>query len=249
MVINMDFSEFNNILISAVERLRVKLNSQQTEQFYEYMKLLLEWNEKINLTAITKPNEIIIKHFIDSLTINRYIEKGSKVIDIGTGAGFPGIPLKILRDDIEILLLDSLNKRIIFLEEVINKLNLKKVECIHARAEELGQNKNYREKYDVAVSRAVASATVLAEFMLPYVKIGGQCICMKGPKLEEELEQSQNAITILGGRIEAVEKIILPDTDMERNILIIRKETPTENSYPRKMSKIKQSPLRLQFHI
>ena len=239
----MEFAEFSNVLKAELQKLQIELNNEQIEKFYMYMNLLLEWNEKVNLTAITAPNEIITKHFVDSLTINSYIEEGSKVIDIGTGAGFPGIPLKILRDDIEVLLLDSLNKRIIFLEEVINKLNLKKIKFIHARAEELGQDKNYREQYDMAVSRAVASVAVLAEFMLPYVKIGGACICMKGPKLEEELEQSKNAIKILGGRIDKIEKIILPNTDIERNILVIRKDTPTAVEFPRKMSKIKQNPL------
>jgi len=241
----MDFEIFQAILLKETKKLQLKLNTEQIKQFYVYMHLLLEWNEKINLTAITEPNEIIIKHFIDSLTINSYIKEDSKVIDVGTGAGFPGIPLKILREDIECLLLDSSNKKITFLDEVIEKLKLKKIAAIHARAEELGQNKDYREEYDIAVSRAVAPLNILLEYMLPYVKAYGQCICMKGPKLEEELKQSKEAVGILGGEIQEVKRFILSDaeTDMERNILVVQKVKHTDNCYPRKMSKIKQNPL------
>ena len=167
----MDLNEFSNKILNKIKFLNTKLNDFQIIQLFNYMNLLIEWNEKINLTAITNPDEIIIKHFIDSVTINEFIEKNSKIIDIGTGAGFPGIPLKIVREDISITLMDSLNKRIVFLEEIIKKLDLKKVETVHARAEELGNNKLYRQKFDYATSRAVAPLNYLLEYMMPFVKV------------------------------------------------------------------------------
>lgn len=209
------------------------LQEQQLEQFYSYKELLLEWNQKMNLTAIEEEEDIITKHFIDSLSIAKYIPETAKVIDIGTGAGFPGIPLKILKKDISVTLVDSLNKRITFLEEVIQKLSLEKIEAIHARAEELAQKEEYREQYDVVVSRAVAPIHTLLEYMLPYVQIGGRCICMKGPNLLEESKNLDKCLAILGGKIEKIQEIVLPETDIKRNIMLIKKENKTPKKYPR----------------
>ena len=208
------------------------LSDEQLEKFKNYYKLLIEWNEKINLTAITDEEEVITKHFADSLTLLNYIPTDSKVIDIGTGAGFPGIPLKIVKDSLEITLLDSLNKRIVFLEEVIKELKLNNIKAIHGRAEELAHDKNHREKYDIAVCRAVAKLNVLAEYMLPYLRIGGSFICMKGPNIDEEIENSRKAINILGGKIEKIENFELDGN--QRNIIIIKKEKNCPNNFPRK---------------
>lgn len=219
-------------------------NKKQEENFNKYMDLLLEWNEKINLTAITDKDEIILKHFIDSLTIEKYIKDNDKVIDLGTGAGFPGIPLKIKNESIDITLVDSLNKRVNFLNEVIKELNLKNITAIHSRIEDLAHDKNYREKYDVVTSRAVANMSTLVEYMLPFAKIGGICICMKGPNVDEELENAKGAIKKLGGKVEKVESLTLPDSDIERNIVIIKKISQTDKKYPRKAGTPSKDPLK-----
>lgn len=219
------------------------LNNKQIEQFDKYMDLLLEWNEKINLTAITEKNQIILKHFIDSLTISKYIENNSKVIDVGTGAGFPGIPLKIYNNTLNITLLDSLNKRINFLNEVINELQLEKIQAIHSRAEDLARNNNYREKFDYAISRAVANLSTLSEYLLPYVKVNGKCICMKGPNINEEVKNSKQALKRLGGEIIDIKNFTLPESDIERNIIIIKKIKNTDKEFPRKAGIPAKKPL------
>lgn len=229
-----------------VQRLKdfnIKINDEQIKRFMNYMNLLLEWNEKINLTAITQPEEVKLKHFVDSLTVLKYINDDDKVIDIGTGAGFPGIPLKIMNENTKITLLDSLNKRINFLNIVIETLNLRNIQAIHGRAEEIARNKLYREKYDVAVSRAVANLSTLTEYMLPFVKVGGKCICMKGANVNEELERAQNAIKELGGEIERVDNFYLSDNDNERNIIVIKKIKETNPKYPRKAGTPSKEPL------
>lgn len=228
----MEKTNFYKKIAEESEKIGIKLPDEQLNEFYEYMQLLLEWNEKMNLTAITDPEEVIKKHFVDSITIKKYIKEENRLIDVGTGAGFPGIPLKIVDKSIKLTLLDSLNKRINFLNEIIEKLNLKEVNTIHSRAEEYAKNK-VRESYDVAVSRAVADLPILLEYLMPYVKLNGICICMKGPKAQEELERSKKAINILGGKLEKVEKITI-DEEMERNLIIIRKIKDTPNKYPRK---------------
>ena len=239
----MEHSTFNEGLLEKASTMGVRFSVEQMDKFYKYMNLLIEWNEKINLTAIIEPNEIILKHFIDSITILKDIKDGSIVVDVGTGAGFPGIPLSIMNPTLKITLVDSLNKRLIFLQEVINELDLKNVELVHARAEEFGRNKKYREKFDIATSRAVAGLNILAELMLPAVKVGGKCICMKGNNIEEELNNSKKAIKILGGKIEKVETMMLPGTNIERNIVIISKIKETPKLYPRKPGTPQKQPI------
>ena len=239
----MEFNEFKEKMIINVDKLGITLSEIQLKQFYNYMNLLIEWNKKINLTAITEPNEIILKHFVDSLTISKYISDGTRVVDVGTGAGFPGIPLKIYRQDIEITLLDSLQKRINFLDEVIRELNLEKIETIHSRVEDFGKDKKYREKFDIATSRAVANLATLSEYLLPLVKVGGKVISMKGSLIEEELELSKNAIKILGGKVEKVDEFDLPNSDISRNIILINKIKETPNKYPRKAGEPSKKPL------
>ncbi len=212
----------------------MNIDEEKVKKFQKYKDLLLEWNNKINLTAITEENEIILKHFIDSCTILKYIEDNQKIIDIGTGAGFPGIPLKIMNKSLEITLVDSLNKRVNFLNEVINELELENIEGIHARAEDLGRDNNYREKYDVATSRAVANLSTLLEYLMPFVKVNGICICMKGPNIEEELNEAKKAINELSGKLEGVYNFKLPNSDIERNIIIVRKVDKIKLKYPRK---------------
>lgn len=217
------------------------LNDKQIEKFKTYFDLLIEWNNKINLTSIVEENEVITKHFADSLSILKYIENNSKIIDVGTGAGFPGIPLKISNNTLEITLLDSLNKRINFLNLIIEKLNLENIETIHGRAEDFGHDIQYREKYDYAVCRAVAKLNVLAEYMLPYLKVGGTFICMKGPNIEEEIEIAQKALKILGGKIEKIESFELEGN--QRNIIIIKKEKNTPKNFPRKSGVPSKQPI------
>ena len=235
---------FNEKFLEKLNKIQLNVNDEVLNKFCAYMTNLLEWNEKINLTAITDEDDIILKHFIDSLTILEYIPEKSNVIDVGTGAGFPGIPLKIVREDINMTLMDSLNKRITFLNEIINKLGLKKINAIHSRAEELAKIPEHREKYDIAVSRAVANLSTLSEYMIPFVKVGGKCICMKGSNIEEELKTAKNAIKELGGEIEKVINFKLPDSDNERNIIIIKKVRNTKSKYPRKAGMPSKEPLK-----
>ena len=206
------------------------------------MQELLEWNKKINLTAIEDENEIILKHFIDSLTVQKYIKNAQNIIDIGTGAGFPGIPLAIVNEKSNIVLLDSLNKRINFLNNVIQKLELSNVKAIHGRAEDLAKIVQHREKYDIVISRAVAPFNVLLEYMLPFNKVNSYTIAMKGSNIEE-VDISNNALKKLGGKIEKIEKINLPNTDIKRNIIIVRKIEETSKKFPRKAGIPKKEPL------
>ena len=236
----MKIEEFSMKMIEKARKNELVLSEEQISQFYRYMELLIEWNQKMNLTAITEPNEVIEKHFIDSLAIMPYINKETTIIDVGTGAGFPGIPMKIGNSSLKITLLDSLNKRITFLEEIISQLQLKEISAVHGRAEEYIREK--RETFDIAVSRAVAELPTLLEYLLPYVKIGGKCICMKGPKALEEIQKSKKALEILGGKIESIENIKINE-EMERNIIIIQKIKPTPSKYPRKAGKPSKEPI------
>lgn len=239
----MEFEEFKREFEKYLAKMNISLLKEQYGQFYAYMELLIEWNEKMNLTAITDPKEIILKHFVDSLTIAKYVEEGKSIIDMGTGAGFPGIPIKIYRKDVKAVLADSLNKRIKFLDEVIDKLKLENVETIHCRAEELGKNKQYREKFDYATSRAVANLSTLSEYLMPFVKLNGKCIFMKTIEVEEELEKAKKAIKTLGGKIEKVDKFEIPESDLGRSIIIVKKEKITPSKFPRKPGTPAKEPL------
>ncbi len=230
----MEKEEFAKKIQEQANLINIKLENEDIIKFYKYMNMLLEWNENINLTAIIEPNEIISKHFIDCLTINKYINDNDLIVDVGTGAGFPGIPLKIINENIKVTLLDSLNKRINFLNEVIKENDLKNITTTHERVEDFGINEQNREKYDIATSRAVANLSTLVEYLLPLVKVGGRCICMKGNNIKEEVEMAKNAIEKLGGKIIKIEEIKLPKTDIQRNIIIIEKVKKTPNIYPRK---------------
>lgn len=224
--------------------LGVRFCVKQLEQFFEYMELLIEWNEKMNLTAIIEPEEIILKHFIDSITILKDIEDNSRVVDVGTGAGFPGIPLSIMNPTLKITLVDSLNKRLIFLQEVVNKLQLKNVEIVHARAEEFGQNKKYRESFDVATSRAVANLSTLSEYLVPLVKVGGKVVSMKAADAQQEINDAKKAIEVLGGAIEKIDEFNLPQSDIGRTVITIRKQKQTPNKYPRKPGTPSKEPIK-----
>ena len=239
----MEKKEFFEKMQERGQKIDVKFTVEQLTKFYRYMELLIEWNEKMNLTAIIEPNEIIDKHFIDSLTILKYIKENESIVDIGTGAGFPGIPIKIMLNNNRIVLVDSLNKRLLFLQEVIKELNLKNIEMIHSRAEDFGQNKNYRECFDIATSRAVANLSTLSEYLVPLVKVKGKCICMKAGNSDEEINQAKKAINILGGNIKQIEKFIIPLTDIERTIIVIDKRQKTTNVYPRKAGLPAKEPL------
>ncbi len=240
----MNIDSFKEKMSSYGSKIGIVFNDEQLNMFYEYMNLLLEWNEKINLTAITEPEEVILKHFIDSLTINKYIYENKSIADVGTGAGFPGIPLKIYRKDLKVILVDSLNKRINFLNEVISKLKLDNIETVHSRIEDFGKDKKYREKFDYVTARAVANLSVLSEYLIPIAKVNGNCICMKGSNVQDELISGKNAISILGGNIKFVDKFVLPNSDIERNVIVIDKVKNTLSKYPRKAGVPAKEPLK-----
>ena len=238
----MSFEEFKSFFKE--ELLKNNLNAEiDYESFYKYMKEILEWNDKINLTAIKDEKEFIVKHFVDSLTISSLVKDTDSVIDVGTGAGFPGIPLKITHKDLEICLLDSVNKKIMVLNDIIEKLSLNNVETIHSRVEDIAHMELYREQFDIATSRAVSNLTTLSEYLLPLVKVGGRVICMKGPNYEEEVNESKNAIKILGGKIEKVISLNI-DEELERNIIIINKIKKTPGKYPRNSGLPLKKPLK-----
>ncbi len=236
--------EMKDYLVKNLAEMGIELTEIQLEQFNKYYELLIEWNKKINLTRITEPEEVAVKHFADSLSLLDCYEipQGAKVIDVGTGAGFPGIPLKIACPDIKLTLLDSLNKRLIFLEEVCDSLGIE-ADIVHLRAEEGGRKPQLRENFDIAVSRAVARLNVLSEYCLPYVKKGGDFIAMKGPDPQEEISEGEIAIEKLGGKIDQVVEFYLPD-DSGRTIVIVGKDKNTPKQYPRQGTKIKDKPIR-----
>lgn len=231
------------LLTDGVKEYGISLDDRQISQMFKYKDLLLEWNEKINLTAIEEDRDVIIKHYIDSLSICPLIDNPeSWLIDIGTGAGFPGIPVKVAFKSTNVVLLDSLDKRVRFLKEVIQNLDLNGIEALHGRAEDYGICKEHREKYDIAVARAVGALPVLLEYCLPFVKTNGIFIAMKGSSIEE-IDQSKKALEILGGEIVDIKETILPFSDIKRNIIVVKKLRQTPTKYPRKAGKPSKEPL------
>ena len=231
-------------LVSALKDFKIILSEEQLEQLQIYYELLVDWNKKMNLTAITEPSDVAVKHFADSLTAFNYLDlpENAKVIDVGTGAGFPGMVMKIARPDLQITLLDSLQTRLTFLDKVLCELGLS-AELIHGRAEDSAQYIDLRETFDLAVSRAVARLNVLSEYCLPFVRLSGSFVAMKGPEASEEINSAKRAIRILGGKISGVKEFELPMNGGGRTIVMIEKNTPTPDKYPRSSSKIKSNPL------
>jgi 16S rRNA (guanine(527)-N(7))-methyltransferase GidB len=269
--------EYFNIMHTASSDVNLTFNEEIYNKFMQYKDMIKYWNEKINLTAIVEDEQMVKKHFIDCIKIFKFspLKEAKSIIDIGTGAGFPGIPikimkldinvilldslnkrinflndvinkieLKIMKPDINVILLDSLNKRINFLNDVINKIELKNISTIHGRAEDFSRKVEYREKSDVAVSRAVANLAVLSELCIPYVKVGGYFVAMKGPSVDEEIKDGKNAVSILGGKIEDIIKIEIEDSDLNHNLVVIKKFKETPKVYPRKAGTAVKNPLR-----
>lgn len=238
--------KFYDLMCKCAKDVDLELSKDQYEKFIKYMRLLQEWNEKINLTAIVEDEEIIKKHFIDCIKAFKREEfKTAKtLIDVGTGAGFPGLPIAIMRSDLNITLLDSLNKRINFLNTVISELGLSNVNTIHSRAEDGARDKNLREKFDIATSRAVANMSVLSEFCLPYVRIGGNFIALKGPAVDQEINESKNAFKILGGELIDICEVTIEDTELKHNLVVVKKVKECAKTYPRKAGSIVKKPLK-----
>ncbi len=238
--------DFYDLMSKSAEDVDLQFSKEQYEKFVIYMKLLQEWNEKINLTAIVDDEEIIKKHFIDSMKAFKRDEfkKAGTLIDVGTGAGFPGLPIAIMRGDISVTLLDSLNKRINFLNTVINELGLSNITTIHSRAEDGARDKRLREKFDIATSRAVANMSVLSEFCLPYVKVGGNFIALKGPSVDQEIKESMAAINILGGEFVDICEVSIEGTELRHNLVVVKKIKECSKTYPRKAGLITKNPLK-----
>ena len=235
----------NDPLRDSLDKLKIQYNDEQIEQFRSYYELLTEWNKKINLTAITGYEDVVRKHFIDSILICSLLDlnKDIRIIDVGTGAGFPGIPIKILNPDCRIVLLDSLNKRVRFLETVVDELGLDNVECIHGRAEDVSREKKYRASFDLSVSRAVANLSTLCEYCIPFLKKGGMFVSYKSDKADDEINGSENAVRTLGSEITSVKEITLPETDIVRKFVMITNIKQVSNIYPRKAGIPAKDPL------
>jgi 16S rRNA (guanine527-N7)-methyltransferase len=236
---------FRDVLAQVADEYSLSLTSEQLTSFTTYFEMLLEWNQKINLTAITDPTEVAVKHMVDSLSCydDEIFKQGARIIDVGTGAGFPGLPLKIFRPDLKLTLFDSLNKRILFLKAVAEQLGINDIEFVHSRAEDGGKNKRFREQYDIAVSRAVARLNVLSEFCLPFVAVGGFFIALKGSQYNQEIKESTGALRQLGGEITKIENVKLPGLDDVRAVVYIKKIKRTLPSYPRRPGAVEKNPL------
>lgn len=237
--------KINDYILQATENFKFKFNETQILQLKAYYNLLVEWNEKMNLTAITDAHDVAVKHFADSVSVLNYVDipYNSRLIDVGTGAGFPGVVLKIARPDIKLTLLDSLNKRLVFLQNVLDEINLS-ADLIHSRAEDGARDTNLRESFDYAVSRAVANMNVLCEYCLPYVRIGGRFLAFKGREAESEISSAKSAINTLGGKLINTYKFSLPFDGGDRTIVEVNKIAATPQKYPRNSGKIKSSPLK-----
>lgn len=237
--------KFFDLMKEAANEVGLELTEVQYDQFIKYMRLLQEWNEKINLTAITEDEEVIKKHFIDCIKAFKSdaIKNARNIIDVGTGAGFPGLPIAIMNPNVEVTLLDSLNKRINYLNIVVRELGLKNVTTIHSRAEDGARKQELREKFDVATSRAVANMAVLSEFCMPYVRKGGYFVALKGPSIDEELKNAGNATKTLGGELKGIIEVSIEETDLKHNIVEVEKIKPCPKTYPRKAGTITKKPL------
>ena len=238
--------KYFELMKNACDSVEMNFDEDKYNKFITYKNLLQEWNEKINLTAITEDEEVIKKHFIDCIKAfsENQFKEAKTLIDVGTGAGFPGLPIAIMKEDLNITLLDSLNKRVNFLNIVKNSLNLTNVTTIHSRAEDGARNKELREKLDIATSRAVANMAVLSEFCLPYVKVGGYFIALKGPAITDELNDAKNAIGTLGGKLIEVIEVSVEGTDLKHNLVVIKKVKETPKTYPRKAGSITKKPIK-----
>ena len=233
--------------VQELSKRNFKLNEKQINQFNQYFTSLIEANQHVNLTRITEENDVYLKHFFDSVTplfmFDELFRLGSEVCDVGAGAGFPSIPLKIIKPEIKVTIVDSLGKRLTFLQELVDKLDLKDVTLVHGRAEDVGQNKQYREQFDLVTARAVANMAVLSEYCLPLVKKDGNFIALKGPKADDELKDSQKAITTLGGKVSEVEELQLPYSDEERTLILVQKVKMTPKKYPRQAGTPHRKPI------
>lgn len=235
-------SSMKELIYKSAERFRLNISDDQAEKLEKYAEILLDWNQKMNLTAVTEPENIVLKHFIDSILGAKHLLQGASLCDVGTGAGFPGLPLKIFRSDLRLTLMDSLNKRVRFLEEVVRGLSIDGVEAIHIRAEDAGKSPIYREKFDVVTARAVAKLNTLCEYALPLVRVGGFFLAYKG-SCAEEIALSERAIRVLGGKIAEIEEFNLSDEADKRTLVKIEKISPTPKQYPRGKNKERLDPI------
>lgn len=239
----MELKEFKEIFINESKDLNLEIKDKQLELFYQYMNGIIDWNDKINVTAITDEKMFIVKHFVDSLAINKFVAQAKSIIDIGTGGGFPGIPLKIMNYDKKVTLIDSVNKKLNVIRDITKDMDLGEIEILHSRAEDLASKQEYREAYDIATTRAVSNFSTILEYMLPFIKVGGYAICMKGPNYTEEFEEAKVAIEVLGGKFDSIERLNVGN-ELERNIIIIKKVKNTPKKFPRGQGKPLKEPIR-----